>query len=222
LVLTDISHVDLSDSEVGAMEHIRVTVVASDPLLAAGARSALDSCPEIEVTEPGDDASVAVAIVEEVDHRALDVVHAARQQPTRPEVVLVASELEPTEALHAIAAGAHGLLRRSEADEDRLARTVFTVAAGDCSVPPDMLDSMVEDPVEDEGPGDAGRNRLGLDDRETRVLALLAEGRETEEIARELNYSPRTVTTIVHDILHRFRLRNRAHAVAYALKAGLL
>jgi DNA-binding NarL/FixJ family response regulator len=204
------------------MENIRVTVVASDPLLAAGARSALDHCPDIEVTEPGDEASVAVAIVEEVDHRALDVVHAARQRPDRPEVVLVASDLEPTEALHAIAAGAHGLLRRREADEDRLARTVFTVAAGDCSVPPDMLDSMLGDAVADAGPNDAGKNRLGLDDRESRVLALLAEGRETEEIARELNYSPRTVTTIVHDILHRFRLRNRAHAVAYALKAGLL
>jgi DNA-binding CsgD family transcriptional regulator len=30
------------------------------------------------------------------------------------------------------------------------------------------------------------------------------------------------VTTVVHDITQRFRLRNRAHAVAYALRAGLL
>jgi hypothetical protein len=30
------------------------------------------------------------------------------------------------------------------------------------------------------------------------------------------------VSTVLHDITNRFRLRNRAHAVAYALRAGLL
>jgi DNA-binding CsgD family transcriptional regulator len=30
------------------------------------------------------------------------------------------------------------------------------------------------------------------------------------------------VTDIIHDVTHRFRLRNRVHAVAYALRAGLL
>jgi DNA-binding NarL/FixJ family response regulator len=209
------------------VEQVRVTVVASDPLLAAGARSALNGCPDLEVTEPEDDgASVAVAIVEEVDHRTLDVVHAARQRAERPEVVLVAGDLAPAEALHAIAAGAHGLLRRSEADEDRLVRTVFAVVSGDCTVPPDMLEGMLEeaagDTVADAGPDGTDKDELGLDERERRVLALLADGKETEEIARELNYSPRTVTTVIHDILHRFRLRNRAHAVAYALKTGLL
>jgi len=54
------------------------------------------------------------------------------------------------------------------------------------------------------------------------VLRLVADGRETGEIARELCYSTRTVVSVVHDITNRFRLRNRAHAVAYALRAGLL
>lgn len=62
----------------------------------------------------------------------------------------------------------------------------------------------------------------GLSERERAVLRLVAEGRETGEIARELCYSPRTVTTVVHDVTQRFRLRNRAHAVAYTLRAGLL
>uniref|UniRef100_UPI0015861C46 response regulator transcription factor n=1 Tax=Streptomyces sp. TRM64462 TaxID=2741726 RepID=UPI0015861C46 len=61
-----------------------------------------------------------------------------------------------------------------------------------------------------------------LDDRERSVLRLVADGHETNEIAKRLCYSPRTVTTVVHDITQRFRLRNRAHAVAYALRTGLL
>ena len=61
-----------------------------------------------------------------------------------------------------------------------------------------------------------------LSDREHAVLTLIADGRETDEIARELFYSTRTVTGVVQDITRRFRLRNRAHAVAYALRSGLL
>lgn len=61
-----------------------------------------------------------------------------------------------------------------------------------------------------------------IDGRETRVLTLLAEGSDTREIARRLNYSERTVKSIIGDITTRFGLRNRSHAVAYALRAGLI
>lgn len=54
------------------------------------------------------------------------------------------------------------------------------------------------------------------------MLRLVAEGHETSEIAGRLSYSVRTVTTVMHNVTQRFRLRNRAHAVAYALRAGLL
>jgi len=62
----------------------------------------------------------------------------------------------------------------------------------------------------------------GLSERERAVLRLVAEGHETGEIARRLCYSARTVTGTVHDVTRRFRLRNRAHAVAFTLRAGML
>lgn len=61
-----------------------------------------------------------------------------------------------------------------------------------------------------------------LSDREREVLRLIADGRETEEIARELCYSARTVVGVVQDVTRRFRLRNRAHAVAFVLRTGML
>jgi len=42
----------------------------------------------------------------------------------------------------------------------------------------------------------------------------------TNEIAQQLLYSQRTVKGIVHDITNRFHLRNRSHAVAYAMQEG--
>jgi DNA-binding NarL/FixJ family response regulator len=54
------------------------------------------------------------------------------------------------------------------------------------------------------------------------VLGLVADGLDTREIATKLSYSERTVKNVLHDVTNRFQLRNRAHAVAYALREGLL
>ena len=62
----------------------------------------------------------------------------------------------------------------------------------------------------------------GLTERETAVLRLLAQGHDTAEVGRQLFYSERTVKNIIHDITSRLELRNRAHAVAYAIREGLI
>jgi DNA-binding NarL/FixJ family response regulator len=61
-----------------------------------------------------------------------------------------------------------------------------------------------------------------LSTREVAVLRLLADGFDTAEVARALCWSERTVKNAVHDITTRLRLRNRTHAVAYALRRGLI
>jgi DNA-binding NarL/FixJ family response regulator len=50
----------------------------------------------------------------------------------------------------------------------------------------------------------------------------MADGLETVEIGQRLFYSERTVKNIVHDITSRLHLRNRTHAVAYALRQGFI
>jgi DNA-binding NarL/FixJ family response regulator len=200
-------------------EPVPVSVVAQDPMLEAGVTVAVHGCPDVAVSPPGVPPAVTVVIVDELGEHELDLVRATRTAAHRPEVVLVATDLTPTQALHAIATGARGLLRRRETDPARLARTVLAAAAGDAAMPPDLLDHLLDHTAANRPPGPAG---LGLDERERAVFRLVADGRETGEIARELSYSQRTVAGVVHDVTNRFRLRNRAHAVAYVLRAGLL
>jgi DNA-binding CsgD family transcriptional regulator len=64
--------------------------------------------------------------------------------------------------------------------------------------------------------------RSGPSDRELRVLRLLSEGCDTREIAHRLCYSERTVKNVIQDVTRRFGLRNRSHAVAFALRQGLI
>ncbi|HET9899259.1 MAG TPA: LuxR C-terminal-related transcriptional regulator [Streptosporangiaceae bacterium] len=203
---------------------VPVRVVASDPILESGVTSALLSSPDLCVILPQEVAKVAVVIVDGVLNQVCDLLRLRRELAGRPEIVLVAADFGLPDALRAIAAGARGLVRRREADAGRLARAVLAAACGDCTVPPDMLAEMIDRGAachqEASPPGIPPGS--GLTKREHAVLSLIADGLETHEIARELCYSPRTVIGVVHDITHRFGLRNRAHAVAYALRVGLL
>ncbi len=67
-----------------------------------------------------------------------------------------------------------------------------------------------------------GLNLTGLSSREADILRLVADGMDTAEIATTLSYSERTVKNVLHDVTSRLQLRNRSHAVAYALKQGMI
>jgi DNA-binding NarL/FixJ family response regulator len=70
--------------------------------------------------------------------------------------------------------------------------------------------------VDDSGTLDARLDSLTKRERE--VLELLAEGRQQDEIARELVISPKTVATHIQRILGKLEVRSRAQAVAVALR----
>jgi len=67
-----------------------------------------------------------------------------------------------------------------------------------------------------------GLRLSGISARETDVLRLIAQGLSTREIAKKLCYSERTVKSLLHDVTVRFELRNRSHAVAFAVREGLI
>jgi DNA-binding NarL/FixJ family response regulator len=61
-----------------------------------------------------------------------------------------------------------------------------------------------------------------LTPRQTTVLALLANGYGNAAIARRLGCSEHTVKNVVYELMGRLQARNRAHAVALAVRAGLV
>lgn len=58
--------------------------------------------------------------------------------------------------------------------------------------------------------------------REVQVLEWAAQGYSNKEIARELRLEPGTITSHLRTIMHHMNARDRAHAVAMAIRRGFI
>lgn len=205
------------------MERVHVCVFAEDPLSEAGMLGSLRPRPEVAVLERGDErVAVAVVVADTVDEPTLQVLRSLHRRQCR--ALLVVRTVDDTALAAAVEAGLSGLIRRSEATPEGLVRAVCAVARGDGTVPPDLLGRLLAQVgrVQRQVLTPRGFALTGLAEREREILLLIAEGKETAEIATTLSYSERTVKNVLHDVTSRLQLRNRSHAVAYALKQGMI
>ncbi|MFC8719602.1 LuxR C-terminal-related transcriptional regulator [Kitasatospora sp. NPDC057198] len=203
---------------------IPVAVHAADPLSRAGVLSYLRQCPEIAlVDEHQQTGGVALLVADTFDEAALaGLTRLVRTERTR--VVLVLDRIQEPELLDVVSLGVTAILWRREVTGERLRQAVRTAVRGHGDLPPDLLGKLI---------GCMGRRRTadgpdgspaehGMQPREVDVLRLVADGMDTGEIAVKLLYSERTIKNIIHTVTTRFHLRNRAHAVAYALREGYI
>ena len=207
------------------MSRIPVYIYASDPISQAGVASQLRPRPEVLVVDQADldSAQVAVVVAEVVDEAVIRVLRAI-QRGGVPRTVLVATLLDDTAVVAAAEAGVSALVRRGEATPERLAHVVVRVAAGEAEMPADLLARLLGQvgKLQRQVLAPRGMTFSGLTEREIEVLRLVAEGYDTAEIAKTICFSERTIKSILHDVTTRLQLRNRAHAVAYAVREGLI
>lgn len=203
----------------------QVYVFSEDAISQAGMRAELRGQPDVGVVDESsiDDADVAVVLVDSVDEVAARAVRGIQRNGC-PKVVLIVTQLDDADLLAAVELGATGVLRRREACVSRVVSAVLAAASGEGTLAPDLLGRLMNqmgrlqrDVLAPRGIGPAG-----LAEREVEVLRMLSEGHDTAAIARTMAYSERTIKNIIHDVTVRLNLRNRSHAVAYAVKSGLI
>jgi DNA-binding CsgD family transcriptional regulator len=81
---------------------------------------------------------------------------------------------------------------------------------------------MTSPSTSDEEQRDGANSATYLSEREIEILTLVAEGRTDNEIAIRLCMSAKTVSWYVKEIRARFNARSRTHAVALAMRQGIL
>jgi DNA-binding NarL/FixJ family response regulator len=203
------------------MEKVRVTVRSLDAITSAGLTTCLDSLPDVIVTDG--EVDVVIAGFDRLSAAAVTLLRTAAADVRRP-IVLVVNEIREAELLPAVECRVVSILPRAAAGDDRLAKAVRTAATGGAELPPNLLGQLVghAEKLHNEVLAAHGLTASGLSPREVDVLRLMADGLDTNEIAKNLSYSERTVKNIIYTITSRLRLRNRPHAVAYAMRAGII
>jgi DNA-binding NarL/FixJ family response regulator len=138
----------------------------------------------------------------------------ARLREEAPETLVAVYTAAGDEHLvrDAFEAGARAVVLKDAPLTD-LARALETIQAGELYLDPALARDTLVAPKTD------GRE---LTQRETEVLALLAEGLSHQQIGQELSISAETVRTHVRKACERLDARTRTQAVATALRRGLL
>ncbi|GCD97716.1 helix-turn-helix transcriptional regulator [Embleya hyalina] len=208
-----------------APRRVSVAVYAEDLILHTGVVQQLRQRPEIELIAEAeaDRAQTSIVVVDTLDEATVRLLRRL-QRNTTTRTGLVVGVFEANALQTMIECGVAAVLRRADADQDRLVHLVTAMANGEGVLPGDLLGKLLDyvgslqrtvlDP--------RGLTLSTLTAREAEMLRLVSEGFDTAEIARETSYSERTVKNVLHDVATRLQLRNRAHAVGYAMRQGLI
>jgi DNA-binding NarL/FixJ family response regulator len=139
-------------------------------------------------------------------------------------IVLLTRELRPGSLLALVGHGVVAVLDSASTSGVELGDALEAAANGSGVIAPELMGPLLRQvrDVQRTILHPLGYTGVGLSTREVDVLRLLAEGRETREIADTLSYSESTVKKDLHELITRFGLRNRTQAVAFAIRAGVL
>ena len=116
-------------------------------------------------------------------------------------------------------AGASGYLLKDCAFEE-LIIAIKTVASGKVYLSPTISDIVVENYVRNSAEKQSSVFSL-LSQREREVLQLMAEGKTTKKIARQLHISPKTVEGHRLRLMAKLKMDNVAKLTKYAIQEGL-
>jgi DNA-binding NarL/FixJ family response regulator len=201
-----------------------VQVHALDPISESGILAQLRECPDIQVADDSDGRpatpSVALAVIDLADDDSTSWLRALHRRDGLP-LVLVVGQLDSRALITVVESGVRAVTRRCEATPARLSQLLRAAAANGGELPSDLLGQLLDQVGQlNRSLGPRGLGLNGLTDRENTVLRLVADGLSTREIATKLCYSERTIKAVIQELTTRLYLRNRAHAVAYAVRNG--
>jgi len=210
-----------------ATRRIGILLADDHAVVRRGLRLVLESEPDMQVVaEVGDGAeAVRRAVREDVDLAVLDItmpgmtgIQAAQElSRLRPRLRTLILSMHDSEQyfLEAIRAGASGYVLKSVADHD-LITACRAAMRGEPFVYPAVERSLLGRALADD------ESSAVLTGRESQILALIADGHTSREIADMLVISPRTVERHRENLRHKLGLRNRVDLTRYAIRAGLI
>lgn len=221
------------------MQKIRVLLADDHNLVRGGIAQLLALEPDMAVVGEAADGAEAVAraldlrpdvVLMDLDMPRMNGTEAmGRIKAALPETVVIALTYSADEKdiAEAIKAGAEGYLLKN-LEPDTLAARVREALRGEAPMSGAVARKLLRDlrqppappPAVAAGPPEAGRP--ALTSRELQILALIAEGATNRDVGKQLFLAENTVKNHLKHILAKLQVENRAQAVAWAMREGLL
>ena len=198
---------------------IRVLLVDDHPLVREGLCARFEGVPDIEVAGQAGDAAEALhaaaacrpqVVLMDIGMRGTNGIDLTAQLLARdPQlIVLMLSMYDSVEyAQRAMAAGARGYVLKDSPSAE-IIEAIRTVYRGGTYLSPALAQKLFR----------PATPRVALSEREQQILALLAEGQSSKQIARALDIGVRTVESHRQSIHRKLDLDGQAELIRYAVK----
>jgi DNA-binding NarL/FixJ family response regulator len=152
----------------------------------------------------------------------LEATRLIKAELPETKIVIVTVSDDDDDLFEAVKSGAEGYLLKDMSEEE-LGRTLTGIATGEPALSPGLAAKILDEFARvsrDGAPKEVESD--GLTPREREVLELVVTGATNREIAAALYISENTVNFHMKHILAKLHLKNRAQAVAYAIRSGLV
>ncbi|MFO0805277.1 MAG: response regulator transcription factor [Gemmataceae bacterium] len=211
------------------MKSLRLMLIDDHAVVRAGLKALFDRQPEMTVVADADSTRDAIATIESQHPHvlvldltlpsggSLDLIRDLRSREGTPRVVVLTMHDDPAYARSALMAGASGYMVKTVGEQELL-DAVRGVSRGQVVIDLDDPEKTAAVYRRIGRPGTA----TGLSERELEVLALLGRGFSNQEVAEQIDISPKTVATYRARIAEKIGLKSTADFVRYAADNGLL
>lgn len=210
---------------------IRILLADDHMIFREGMRSLLAREPDIEVVGGAKNGRETVRLARELrpdvivmditmpDLNGMEATRQIKKRIPNTKVLCLSMHSDRRYVLDMFRAGVSGYLLKNCAYKE-LSQAIHIVAADQVYISPQIAHIVVDESIAQQPPAESSVQSI-LTPRESEVLQLIAEGRNTKQMALKMHLSTKTIEAHRRRLMRKLKIRSVAELTKYAVSEGL-